>query len=208
MKGGDFHSSLPLTGSHEPCEKVEEVGLNVTWLKKADRIGTLLSWRSWEYLGCKSGSYSNAIRWRGKWASMPTVHLTRYSLLNFCTAFKYFVRDPKTSVHLPYSLSFEHVAPLFCAGTTIHSAIKKANLKKSDVLGIIGLAALGHLGVQFVKCMVYADDLFHQNLTVVAIDSCELTTQTDQILNTLLISWSILPRNSECTEWNRDTKEE
>jgi D-arabinose 1-dehydrogenase-like Zn-dependent alcohol dehydrogenase len=46
------------------------------------------------------------------------------------------------------------VAPLFCTGATIHSAIKKADLKKGYVLGIIGLDALGHPGIRFAKCMV------------------------------------------------------
>jgi D-arabinose 1-dehydrogenase-like Zn-dependent alcohol dehydrogenase len=57
-------------------------------------------------------------------------------------------------VHLPDSLSFEHAAPLFCAGATIFQSIKKTDLKKGDVLGIVGLGALGHLGIQFAKCMV------------------------------------------------------
>ena len=55
--------------------------------------------------------------------------------------------------HLPHSLSFEHTGPLFCAGATIHT-VQKANLKKGDVIGIVGLGALGHLGVQFAECMV------------------------------------------------------
>ena len=77
-------------------------------------------------------------------------------------------------MHLPDSLSFEHAAPLFCAGATIYSAIKKANLKRGDILGIVGLGALGHLGIQFAKCMVPVIPLncySFQGLTVVGIDS-------------------------------------
>jgi D-arabinose 1-dehydrogenase-like Zn-dependent alcohol dehydrogenase len=88
--------------------------------------------------------------------------------------FKYFVCDPGSAIHLPDSLSFEHAAPLFCAGATIYAGIKKANLKKGDVLGIAGLGALGHLGVQFAKCMVRTNDFVHlmwKGLTVVGIDS-------------------------------------
>jgi D-arabinose 1-dehydrogenase-like Zn-dependent alcohol dehydrogenase len=41
IKDGDFKSPLPLTGSHEPCGTVFEVGSNVKGFKKGDRIGTL-----------------------------------------------------------------------------------------------------------------------------------------------------------------------
>src|ERR1700685_3128563 len=88
---------------------------------------------------------------------------------------EYFICDPGSAIHLPDSLSFEHAAPLFCAGATIYAGIKKANLKTGDVLGIAGLGALGHLGVQFAKCMVptndFVLDLMWKGLTVVGIDS-------------------------------------
>lgn len=71
---------------------------------------------------------------------------------------EYFVCDPTSTVHLPDSISFESAAPLFCAGATIYSAIKRADLKKGDVIGIVGLGALGHLGIQFAKCMVPLHD--------------------------------------------------
>jgi D-arabinose 1-dehydrogenase-like Zn-dependent alcohol dehydrogenase len=41
IKDGDFHSPLPLTGSHEPCGIIVEVGSKVKGFKKGYRIGTL-----------------------------------------------------------------------------------------------------------------------------------------------------------------------
>jgi D-arabinose 1-dehydrogenase-like Zn-dependent alcohol dehydrogenase len=41
IKDGDFKSPTPMTGSHEPCGTVVEVGSNVKGFKKGDRIGTL-----------------------------------------------------------------------------------------------------------------------------------------------------------------------
>jgi D-arabinose 1-dehydrogenase-like Zn-dependent alcohol dehydrogenase len=43
-----------------------------------------------------------------------------------------------------------------CAGGTIYEAIKKCNLEKGSLLGIVGLGALGSLGIQFAKAMVSA----------------------------------------------------
>src|SRR5271170_1491697 len=58
IKDGDFNSPLPLTGSHEPCGTVEEVGSNVHGFKKGDRIGTLpFMHNCGECPDCKSGTY-------------------------------------------------------------------------------------------------------------------------------------------------------
>jgi propanol-preferring alcohol dehydrogenase len=86
---------------------------------------------------------------------------------------EYAVVDYKSCAKLPDSMSFEQAAPLCCAGTTIFVGIRKAarvaNLKEGRVrvsrsggtklivlqaIGIIGLGALGLLGVQMAKAMV------------------------------------------------------
>ena len=54
---------------------------------------------------------------------------------------------------IPKSLKKESVAPLLCAGITTYSPLKKWNIKKNDVVGIIGLGGLGHMGVKFAAAM-------------------------------------------------------
>ncbi|KAF9893336.1 methylglyoxal reductase (NADPH-dependent) gre2 [Aspergillus nanangensis] len=56
-------------------------------------------------------------------------------------------------VHLvPDALPAEIIAPLLCAGITMYSAIRKANLKKNDWLLLPGAGGgLGHLGIQIAK---------------------------------------------------------
>lgn len=56
------------------------------------------------------------------------------------------------------SLLILQAAPLTCAGITIYGAIEKANLKSGQVVGISGIGALGHIGVQIAKAMVRASD--------------------------------------------------
>lgn len=66
-----------------------------------------------------------------------------------------------------------------CAGITVFGAIEKANLKPGQVLGISGIGALGHIGVQMARAMVspfafsgQGKLLNHrQGLVVVAIDA-------------------------------------
>lgn len=58
IRDGDFNSSLPITGSHEPCGTVVEVGSAVKGFKKGDRIGTLpFQHPCGECPDCRAGTY-------------------------------------------------------------------------------------------------------------------------------------------------------
>jgi uncharacterized zinc-type alcohol dehydrogenase-like protein len=50
-------------------------------------------------------------------------------------------------------LDFEKVAPLLCAGITTYSPLKHWKVKKGDVVGVIGLGGLGHMGVKIASAM-------------------------------------------------------
>jgi hypothetical protein len=58
IRDGDFNSPLRLTGGHEACGTVVEVGSHVRGFKRADRIGTLPFLHACgECPDCKSGTY-------------------------------------------------------------------------------------------------------------------------------------------------------
>lgn len=50
-------------------------------------------------------------------------------------------------------MSFDQAAPLCCAGTTIYTALRRSGLKPGQTLGIVGLGALGTLGMQMSQAM-------------------------------------------------------
>lgn len=78
---------------------------------------------------------------------------------------EYAVVDSRFSAKLPQSVSFETAAPLACAGCTIWRAVKRAEVKQGEWLGIVGAGGgLGHLGIQFAKLRGYK---------VVAVDARE-----------------------------------
>ncbi|EJU00406.1 GroES-like protein [Dacryopinax primogenitus] len=77
---------------------------------------------------------------------------------------EYMLADPGSTLILPDNVPFEKAAPLMCAGATIYSGVKRAGLKAGQVMAIVGVGALGHLGVQFAKCLGYK---------VVAVDARE-----------------------------------
>jgi D-arabinose 1-dehydrogenase-like Zn-dependent alcohol dehydrogenase len=54
---------------------------------------------------------------------------------------------------IPDALSFEEAAPLMCAGVTTYNALRHSGARAGDVVAILGLGGLGHLGVQFAAKM-------------------------------------------------------
>jgi len=147
VQNGEFASKmvgarLPMIPSHEATGVVVAIGSGVSDIRVGDRVGTL---------ACKNTC--------GKCADC------KQGLILYCencvmsgvtangAGAEYMVADSNWTIPLPSNLSFESAAPLMCAGATIYSGLKKANLQKGQTVAIIGAGALGHLGIQFAKCM-------------------------------------------------------
>ena len=56
-------------------------------------------------------------------------------------------------VRIPDDLASEEAAPLLCAGVTTYNALRNSGARAGDVVAILGLGGLGHLGVQFAAKM-------------------------------------------------------
>ncbi len=56
-------------------------------------------------------------------------------------------------VRIPDSLSSVDAAPLLCAGLTTFSALRNAPAKAGDLVAVLGIGGLGHLGVQYARHM-------------------------------------------------------
>jgi D-arabinose 1-dehydrogenase-like Zn-dependent alcohol dehydrogenase len=54
---------------------------------------------------------------------------------------------------VPENLSAVEAAPLMCAGITTYNALRNSAARPGDVVAILGLGGLGHLGVQFAVRM-------------------------------------------------------
>ena len=61
---------------------------------------------------------------------------------------------------IPDDLAAADAAPLLCAGLTTFSALRNAPAKAGDLVAVLGIGGLGHLGVQYAR---------HMGLEVVAI---------------------------------------
>jgi propanol-preferring alcohol dehydrogenase len=54
---------------------------------------------------------------------------------------------------IPNELSSEAAAPLLCAGLTTFNALRNAPAKAGDLVAVLGIGGLGHLGVQYARHM-------------------------------------------------------
>ena len=54
---------------------------------------------------------------------------------------------------IPDDLSSEDAAPLLCAGITTFNALRKSGVRAGDLVAVLGVGGLGHLGIQFAAKM-------------------------------------------------------
>ena len=138
---GTLGAKLPCVPGHEPAGEIVELGAGVTDLKVGDRVGVF-----WNQKGCgRCGSCQSGWPWRCPNAQ-SWMHLgggDSELMLAWASG----------CALLPDGLSFEAAAPLFCAGYTVMSGLRNADLKPGERVAVLGLGGLGHLGLQMSKAL-------------------------------------------------------
>jgi D-arabinose 1-dehydrogenase-like Zn-dependent alcohol dehydrogenase len=66
---------------------------------------------------------------------------------------EYMVAPVQALARIPDDLSDVEAAPLLCAGITTFNALRNSGARAGDVVAILGIGGLGHLGVQFAARM-------------------------------------------------------
>lgn len=144
---------LPLIPGHEGVGVIEKVGEYVTHLKVGDRVGV-----PWLYSACGHCEFCLS----GQETLCKEQHNSGYSVdggyAEYCLANADYV------VKVPENLTFEEVAPIFCAGVTTYKALKVTEAKPGDWVSIVGAGGLGHVAIQYAKAMGFK---------VVAVDTAD-----------------------------------
>ena len=65
----------------------------------------------------------------------------------------YMIAPIEALASIPEQLSAIEAAPLMCAGITTYNALRNSGARPGDVVGILGMGGLGHLGIQFAAKM-------------------------------------------------------
>lgn len=155
VQSGIMGTSLPCIASHEGTGVVIAIGSNITDFKKGDRVMAGLPRN-------RCGHCSNCLGPETYQHYCPNISGHVGVTLDGAFA-EYMVVDGRESCILPDKVSFETAAPLACAGCTVWRGVLQANLKKGEMIALVGAGGgLGHLGCQFAKAL---------GLVVVAIDA-------------------------------------
>ncbi len=133
-------TKLPLVLGHEVTGVIEAVGEGVSDLKAGDRVG--VPWLHWSCGECE-------------FCLMGRETLCSKQQVTGCTVdggFAEFVKAKAShTAKLPDNLSFEQAAPLLCAGLTVYSAMKKAEVRAGQKVAVFGVGGLGHLAIQLAR---------------------------------------------------------
>ncbi|CAM2155588.1 alcohol dehydrogenase, propanol-preferring [Pararobbsia alpina] len=132
----------PRVPGHEIAGVIEKLGAGVQGWQVGQRIG--VGWhgghcglcencRHGDFVLCKNGLVPG-ISYDGGYA-------------------QYMVAPQEALARMPDDLSDVDAAPLLCAGITTFNALRKSGAHAGDVVAVLGIGGLGHLGVQFARKM-------------------------------------------------------
>src|ERR1700751_3296459 len=133
----------PRVPGHEVIGVVDAVGERVRPWKTGQRVGV-----GWHGGNC---GYCNHCR-RGEFFACTVDLLT--TGISFDGGYgEYMIAPAQALAIVPDELSAVDGAPLMCAGVTTFNALRNSGATGGDVVAVLGIGGLGHLGVQFAARM-------------------------------------------------------
>jgi D-arabinose 1-dehydrogenase-like Zn-dependent alcohol dehydrogenase len=129
----------PRVPGHEVIGIVDAVGQGVARWKPGQRVG--VGWHGGHCGYCDSCS-------RGDFFACQTSTLVTGITSDGGYA-DYMIASSETVALVPEQLSPVDAAPLMCAGITTFNCLRNSGARPGDVVAVLGLGGLGHLGVQF-----------------------------------------------------------
>lgn len=142
-EGGFPGLEYPRVPGHEVVGIVDAVGPGVSGWTPGDRVG--VGWNG-GYCG-----FCDACR-RGDFFACQTA--TRITGITSDGGYAdYLVAQASAVARVPHELSDIEAAPLLCAGITTFNALRYSGAGPGEVVAILGLGGLGHLGVQYAAKM-------------------------------------------------------
>jgi D-arabinose 1-dehydrogenase-like Zn-dependent alcohol dehydrogenase len=132
----------PRVPGHEVAGEIDAVGAGVAGWRAGQRVG--VGWNG-GYCGycdpCRRGEFFACVR-------------GQVTGISFDGGYADYLVAPASAVAaMPGELPPVEAAPLLCAGLTTFNALRNSGARPGDVVAILGLGGLGHLGVQYAAKM-------------------------------------------------------
>jgi D-arabinose 1-dehydrogenase-like Zn-dependent alcohol dehydrogenase len=132
----------PRVPGHEVAGVIDSVGAGVAGWEPGQRVGV-----GWNGGYCGRCDHCR----RGEFFACVTGQVTGIS---FDGGYGEYMIAPVSAVaRMPADLSPVDAAPLMCAGLTTFNALRNSGARPGDVVAVLGLGGLGHLGVQYAAKM-------------------------------------------------------
>jgi D-arabinose 1-dehydrogenase-like Zn-dependent alcohol dehydrogenase len=133
----------PRIPGHEVIGTIDAIGSDVPEWRTGQRVGV-----GWHASHC---GHCDPCR-RGNFFACQVELLT--TGISFDGGYaEYMVAPGKALASVPEDLSSVDGAPLMCAGITTFNALRNSGARPGDLVGVLGIGGLGHLGVQFAAKM-------------------------------------------------------
>jgi len=132
----------PRVPGHEVVGVVDAIGEGVTQWKLGQRVG--LGW-----YGGHCGKCDPCRR-----GDLVCCQRLKVPGITFDGGYADYVTAPEIALAaVPDSLAAAEAGPLLCAGITTFNALRNSGARPPDVVAVLGMGGLGHLGVQFAAKM-------------------------------------------------------
>ena len=134
--------TFPRVPGHEVVGKIDALGQGVSGWKIGQRVGVgFLGGHCGQCQSCRRGDFVNCTN-----QPVTGAHFDG-GYAEVMMAF------PNGLVAIPDGLSSVEAAPLLCAGITTFNALRRSSAKPGELVAVLGIGGLGHLGVQFAAHM-------------------------------------------------------
>ena len=133
---------MPIVPGHEVVGTVERIGSGVTLVGAGQRVGV-----PWLGFSCGRCEYCE----EGRENLCTKAEFTGYQRDGGYA--DYLVADERFVFRVPDVYSDVQAAPLMCAGLTTFNALRNSGARPGDLVAVLGLGGLGHLGVQYAAKM-------------------------------------------------------
>jgi D-arabinose 1-dehydrogenase-like Zn-dependent alcohol dehydrogenase len=134
----------PRVPGHEVAGVIEELGAGVSEWKLGQRVG--VGWHGGQDGTCRSCR-------RGDFRNCENLKIAGISYDGGYQ--QYMVAPVEALVAIPDTLSDVEAAPLLCAGITTYNALRHSGAMPGDLVAVLGIGGLGHLGIQFANKFGY-----------------------------------------------------
>src|SRR5215510_8904156 len=130
--------AYPRVPGHEIAGVIDDVGAGVTGRKKGERVG--VGWHGGHDFVCPSCR-------RGDFVTCANQVITGVTRDGGYA--RYMLARHEAVARLPDGLDGAEAGPLLCAGITTFNALRNSGARAGDLVGVLGIGGLGHLGIQY-----------------------------------------------------------